>query len=116
MQAYFDLLHGRLTPRTHIHLGLQPDDALFTDAFVEEAGLLFDRAEVVAETEAVRRRVELARLPLLYLKCKRSPAVARQDGTYDRFVEIARREGVTHYAEAGEPHRRAFHSQIESAR
>jgi hypothetical protein len=116
VQAYFDLLHGRLTPDTHIHLGLQPDDALFSDAFVEEAGQLFDQAEAVADTEALRRRVELARLPVLYLKCKRSPAVARQDGTYARFVEIARREGVHHYAEAGEPHRRAFHSEVESAR
>jgi hypothetical protein len=116
VQAYFDLLHGRLTPDTHIHLGLQPDDALFSDAFVDEAGRLFDLAEAVADTEAVRRRVEMARLPVLYLKCKRSPVVARQDGTYARFVEIARREGVEHYAEAGEPHRRAFHAEVESAR
>lgn len=116
VQAYFDLLHGRIGERTHIHLGLQHDDVLFDDEFVERAGELFDRAEVVAETEVIRRRVELARLPVLYLKCKRSPVLAREDGTYARFVEITRREGVTHYAEAGEPHRRAFHAEVESAR
>lgn len=78
--------------------------------------MLFDRAEAVADTESVRRRVELARLPLLYLKCKRSPLVAKQDGSYARLLEIAQREGVSHFAEAGEPHRKAFHSEVESAR
>ncbi len=116
VRAYFDLLHDRVTPETHIHLGLQPDDKLFSDEFVREAEGLFDRAEAVAETEEIRRRVELARLPVMYLKCKREPGLARRDGTYARFCEIARREGVTHYAEAGEPHRKAFHAEVEEAR
>ncbi len=116
VRAYFDLLHGRLTPDTHIHLGLRPDNVLFSADFIDEAGRLFDQAEIVADTEEVRRRVELARLPLLYLKCKRTPVLAREDGTYARFTEIARREGVDHYAESGEPHRRRFHSEVEAAR
>lgn len=116
VRAYFDLLHGRLTAATHIHLGLQHDDKLFSDDFVRQAGVLFDQAEAVADNEEIRQRVELARLPLLYLKCKRSPLIARQDGSYARFVDIARREGVTHYAEAGESHRNAFHSEVEAAR
>lgn len=116
VQAYFDRLHGQITPGTHIHLGLQPDDALFSDEFVVQAGRLFDQAETVADTEEIRRRVELARLPVLYLKCKRTPEVARQDGSYARFKAIAERERVDHYAESGEPHRRAFHQQMESGR
>jgi hypothetical protein len=58
----------------------------------------------------------MARLPILYLKCKRTPVIARQDGTYARFCEIVKREGVTHYAEAGEAHKQAFHAEIEAAR
>jgi hypothetical protein len=68
-----------------------------------------------ADTEAIRQRVELARLPILYLKCKRAPVVARQDGSYARLGEIVRREGITHYAEAGEPHKAAFHAEVEAA-
>jgi len=60
LQAYFDLLHGRLTPETHIRLGLQHDDKLFSDEFVREAEALFDRAEAVADTEEIRQRVEMA--------------------------------------------------------
>ena len=85
-------------------------------ATYDQAEVLFDQAEAVADTEEIRQRVEMARLPVLYLKCKRSPRMAREDGTYDRFCAIAQREGVTHYAEAGEPHRKAFHAEVEAAR
>jgi hypothetical protein len=116
VREYFDALHGRLTPDTHIHLGMQPDDVLFTDDFVREAERLFDKAESVADTEAVRRRVEMARLPIMYLKCKRNPVLAKEDGAYARFNEIVERENVTHFAEAGEPHARAFHEEMESVK
>lgn len=113
VRAYFDLLHNQLTPETHIHLGLRPDDKLFSDEFVREAEAVFDMAETVADSEAIRRRVEMARLPVMYLKCKREPERAVADGTYRRFTEIAEREGVTHYAESGQPHREAFHRELQ---
>jgi hypothetical protein len=40
---------------------------------VGEADGLFDRAEAVTDNAAVRRRVEMARFSLLYLKCLRAP-------------------------------------------
>lgn len=116
VRAYFDLLHGRITPDTHIHLGLQHDDKLFSNEFVRQSEILFDQAEAVADTEAIRQRVEMARLPIMYLKCKRSPVIAKQDGTYARFCQIVEREGITHYAEAGEPHKRAFHAVMEAVK
>jgi hypothetical protein len=30
VREYFDYLHSRVTPETHIHLGLSPDDKLFS--------------------------------------------------------------------------------------
>ncbi len=112
LRRYFDLLHNQLTPATHIHLGLRPDDPIFSEPFIDAADALFDVAETVAETEDIRARVELARLPLLYLKCRRDPARARRDGSYERLRAIEAREGVTHYAEAGPPHREAFHAMM----
>lgn len=114
VRAYFDLLHAQITPDTHIHLGLQADDKLFTDEFVRRADEMFDAAETVADNEEIRRRVEMARLPLMYLECKRDPQRAVYDGTYDRFRAIAERESVTHYAEAGQPHREAFHATMDA--
>ena len=116
VRRYFDMLHGRLTPETHIHLGLRPDDPLFSDEFVRRAESLFDDAEAVADSEAIRQRVELARLPIMYLKCLRNPHEARFDGTYDRFCAIVEREGITHYAESGAPHREGFHKKVGAAR
>jgi hypothetical protein len=116
VRDYFDLLHAQVTPETHIHLGLSPGDVLFTDRFVEQAGALFDEAEKVADNEEIGRRVEMARLPVMYLKCKRMPRLALQDGTYDRFTAIVAREGITHYAESGKPHKQAFHAEMEAMR
>ncbi len=114
VREYFDFLHGRLTPETHIHLGLRPDDVLFSGDFVSEAEKIFDKAERVADNEEIKRRVEMARLPLMYLKCKRTPSEAVYDGTYERFNQIVKREGITHFAEAGVPHMESFHRQMES--
>jgi len=114
VRQYFDLLHNRITPDTHIHLGLTPGDAIFSDDFVQQSCDLFKEAVKVADNEEMVRRVEMCSLPVLYLKCKRTPAIARQDGTYENFCRIAKRENVTHYSEAGEVERKAFHSLIEN--
>ncbi len=115
VREYFDLLHDQVQPNTHIHLGLRPDDILFSDDFIREADLIFNNAEIAAENDEIKKRVELARLPLMYLKCKRSPMNSKYDGTYDRFNKIAEREGITHFAEAGQPHIDDFHQQINNA-
>ena len=116
VRGYLELIHSRLNAETHIHLGLRPDDQIFSEELVREADGLFDRAEAVADNDEVRRRVELARLPLLYLKCLRAPITAKYDGTYERFRTIVEREGITHFAESGRPHREAFFQKMESTK
>ena len=116
VREYFDLLHAQVTPETHIHLGLEPNDPLFSDGFVERSEAIFDRAENVADNEEIRQRVEMARLPIMYLKCKRQPRIAVQEGTYDRFNAICQREEVRLLAEAGAPHVDAFQAEMEAHR
>ncbi len=113
IRQYFDLLHNRITPDTHIHLGLTPGDLIFSDDFVQQSYELFREAIKVADNDDIVRRVEMCSLPVLYLKCRRTPAIARQDGTYEAFCRIAKRENVTHYSEAGEVERRGFHNFVE---
>lgn len=115
VREYFDLLHSQITPKTHIHLGLRPDDKIFSDNFVREADKIFDKAEIVAENDKMKERVEMARLPLMYLKCKRYPVNSKYDGTYARFNKIVEREGITHFAEAGQTHIDAFNEQVINA-
>jgi len=116
VRQYFDLLHSRITAETHIHLGLSPDDPIFSDEFVSKSFQIFEDAVKVADNDEIARRVEMASLPILYLKCKMNPQLARYDGSYQKFCTIAKREGVTYYAEAGEPQRLSFHKSVESAR
>lgn len=116
IRRYFDLLHGRLTPDTHLGLSTRPTDQLYFDPFLRDAGAIFDQAEAVADTEAIRQRVELARLPLMFLKCKHTPVVAREDGTYARLRAIMARERVNLLSEGGALPMQAFFNEVETAR
>ena len=115
IRVYLDQLHEQIRPDTHIHLGLNADDKIFTDSFIKEATELFDKAEIIAENDEIKKRVEMARLPLMYLKCKRDPVTSKYDGTFERFTNIVKREGITHFAEAGEPHIHSFTEQVIQA-
>jgi len=116
VRQYFDLLHSRVNPDTHIHLGLTPEDKLFSDEFINQSYQIFEEAKKVADNDEILHRVEMASLPILYLKCKRMPVLSRFDGTYDAFCTVTKREGITHYAEAGEPQRKAFHKIVETVK
>jgi hypothetical protein len=115
IREYFDLVHSRITPETHMHIRLTPEDKLFSDDFVHQSLNLLQQAEKVADNEEILRRVEMASLPILYLKCKRTPVVARYDGTYEKFSRIAVREKITHYAEYNETIQ-SFNQGVETAK
>ena len=115
VRRYFDLLQSLVKPDIHFAYGIQPSDEIYSEAFINEAENIFAEAESVADNVEVLQRVELASLPVLYLKCMQAPTSARQDGTYDKFCRIAEREGITHYNEEGESYRKAFHQKIKAA-
>ncbi len=116
IREYFDLAQGLVSESTHFDIWIPATNELFNENFVKEAGRIFDQAERVADNTEVLHRVELTRLPLLYLKCKRTPQDAIRDGSYDRLLKIIEREGVTHFAEAGKPHLDAFLAEMEALR
>jgi hypothetical protein len=80
-----------------------------------ESEKVFDKAEHVADNAEILQRVEMARLPVMYLKCKRTPVQAKIDGTYDHFCQIVEREGITHLSEKGEPDVELFHMNVKKA-
>lgn len=114
IKEYFDLLHNQVRDDTHIHLGLRPDDKIFNEQFIKEADKIFDKAELTAENNKIKNRVEMARLPLMYLKCRRNPINSKYDGTYERFNKIVKREAITHFAEAGKAHIDDFHEFVKN--
>ena len=116
IKQYFDLLHNQINTNTHIHLGLSPADPIFTDDFVTASVKLFEEAAKVADNNEIVNRVEVASLPILYLKCQRAPGLAKYDGSYEKFCSITKREGITYYSEAGEQQRIQFHKNVEAAK
>ena len=95
IRRYFDLMQGLVTPDRHFNWWLEPEDPLYSQAFIREAEALFDRAEVAADNETILKRIEEARLPVMFLKCKRSPGLAKLDGTYARLLSICKRGDIT---------------------
>ncbi|ODS80424.1 MAG: hypothetical protein ABS46_14330 [Cytophagaceae bacterium SCN 52-12] len=116
IKQYFDLTQGLVRPDTHIGLGLEPVDKIFSEKFIDESLAIFKEAAKVADSEDILRRVEMAKLPVLYLRCRRTPFKALHDGTYAEFVTISEREGITHLAEAGKPDFDAFHNSVKHAK
>jgi len=81
------------------------DTAFMSREFLDEATVLFDRAEAMAKSDEIKRRVQLARLPITYVKLCRGPEFTGADNyraLIDEFERVAHREKITHLAE-GEP-------------
>jgi hypothetical protein len=122
VRKYFDLLYSGITPETHMHIEtanyekLTDRDIMFSDDFIAKSYSIFEEAAKVADNSEILHRVELASLPVLYLKCKRTPVIAIKDGTYAKFNTIVKREGITRYAEYGEETVSAFHNSVENAK
>jgi hypothetical protein len=109
IRHYFNLLQSRVTPDRHIGLSTNTSHPLFSEEFVRKSTNLFEEALKVSDHPEIKRRVEMAYLPILYLKCKRTPSIAHYDGSYKKFCEITEREQVTFFSEGGKPEVDAFH-------
>lgn len=73
------------------------ENTLFANEFMNKSIELFEKAEKVADNDEIIHRVELASLGVLYMKCIRTPVLAREDGTYAMFSRIVEREKVSNW-------------------
>ena len=109
IQRYNELLQA--TARKHAESMANPkggirypmDSEFLSGEFLSRATALFDEAEQLARSNEILRRVELARLPIIYVKlCQGVERVGKGYlNLVERFEDIARREGMTHLREGG---------------
>ena len=95
----------------HYHM----DAPFLTREFAMRAAELFAKARALAEGDPqLIRRVDRARLPLLYLQCARGPGFtdANYGSVVKEFERIARIENVRHLAEHGQ----GFEEKLEHYR
>jgi hypothetical protein len=81
------------------------DSPFLSKGILDEATTLFAKALKLAENDTIRKRVERAELPILYVKLSRGPAFVGESypAILDRFERIAREVGATFMWEAGAP-------------
>jgi hypothetical protein len=101
IRDYLDFLHARVRER-NLHFGKSPklkSAHLALEAMLE-ADARLEEAERLAEDEAVRTRVRMARAPVWHVLAEELPeGDGRRTAFQDRFVEAARAGGVTHTRE-----------------
>jgi len=99
--AYLEIIHRPVREQgLHVHIFDSPTSACYPEALVVQAEKVLDEAESLADSEAVKLRVQVARLPVWYLKLaqNRVTGEARAELT-KRFVALARQAGISHISE-----------------
>jgi len=99
--AYLDTIHRPVrVDGKHIHIFDRPSSSYLSEDVLDAGEKLLDEAEQLAENDDVRFRVQVARLPVWYVKiaAKRVTDDAKTD-LAKRFVAIARKAGISNISE-----------------
>jgi hypothetical protein len=102
MFAYLDVTHRPVREQgKHIHIFDKPTSAYLSDDVVSAGEKILDEADLLAENDAIRFRVQVARLPVWYVKiaANRVTGEAKAD-LVKRFVAIARKAGISNISES----------------
>jgi len=111
IRRYINLIHKPVLddPNLYIHIWTGPDAPYLSEENIRAAVQLFDQAEkAVAADPKLLHRVQVARLPIMYVRIARSQRLYREtpealvemrservDGLIEKFEKVARREGLT---------------------
>lgn len=99
--AYLDIIHRPVREQgKHIHIFDKPTSAYLSEDVMNSGEKTLDEAELLAENDAVRFRVQVARLPVWYVKIATNRVTddAKTD-LVKRFVAIARKAGTSNISE-----------------
>lgn len=99
--SYIELLHRHVREKNfHAHIYDPPTAPYLNDEFLEEAEQLFDEAEQLAENDEIRFRVQVARLPIWYVKLATNLIIPNaRKKLLQRFLNIAGKAGITNINE-----------------
>ena len=102
MRAYLELLRRQVREKGyHAHIYDPPTAPYLSDEVINGAEKLFDQAEQVAEDDRFRFRVQVARLPIWYLKLATNRVTGDAKAELlRRFLAIAHKAGITNISES----------------
>jgi hypothetical protein len=100
-RAWLEAMHEPVRGHDrHAHIFDPPTASYLTDAVIEAGERLLGEAERMAESEAIRFRIQMARLPVWYVQLATNRVTGEERcELIRRFLEVARRGGITHISE-----------------
>lgn len=101
MREYMALVSRQVqTPGVHAHIFDHPNAKYLTDDFLSAAEKLFDDAEQRAENDAVKFRVQTARLPIWQVKLSTKRVKGdERSALLERYLTIARKAEISNASE-----------------
>ena len=93
VQDYYRLCQSLVKPDVHFGIYIRENHEIYNDDFLRQSFALLDEAAQLAESDAVRQRVERVRMQPLFLHCMRHKEQSRQDGTWDELVRLMKKYG-----------------------
>ncbi len=88
---YYRLCQSLVKPDVHFGIYIRENHEIYNDDFLRQSFALLDEAAQLAESDAVRQRVERVRMQPLFLHCMRHKEQSRQDGTWDELVRLMKK-------------------------
>lgn len=115
VRQYHDLIHEPVKdPNVHLHIFCDVANPHLTDEVIRRGDELLSEAEAKAESAAVRQRVEVAHLPIQYVRIRK---MGRDDSErttlLERFLAICKREGFQNVSEQHTIETWAQHGAVE---
>jgi hypothetical protein len=101
VRRYHDLIHEPVAdPDVHMKIFCDVDNPHITDEIISKGDELLTQAEEKAESREVKERVEVAHLPVQYVRIRRmDPADPDRQKLLDHFLSICEREGFISISE-----------------
>jgi hypothetical protein len=96
---YFDLVQGLADKNSYLTFAADYNDPIFNKPFLNKATSLFEQAKAAADNNDILRRVELARLPIVYMNLLTNSKAAIQHGDLKWLENIAAREDIVFSSE-----------------
>lgn len=91
---YCQMMENLVTPDTHMGIYPNVHDGIYSDSFIAEAMKLLQNGMAQCADTSTLHRVERVWAAPAFLYVFRAPDRAKADGTFARFVAIARRDGL----------------------
>lgn len=106
MRQYIDLVNGKARDGDiHFHIWTPLKRNFFTPELVQKTTELLKQAEAHTEDESIRRRIELAQLPIDYVKVVLGLTQGEERRwIISRFFKVAEREGIKEIRENSPMH------------